>query len=94
MSGLRKFLSLKREVEAQPERRVRLDRERLVVRAILGQTAVTEGLGAAQQHIADTPDVDSASNSGWSATLGGGPCSLRAVHRTRQARSDHGSGRG
>lgn len=57
MSGRKKFASLRREVEANPERRARLDRERQFVRAILGLTAIREARGATQRQIAEAWDV-------------------------------------
>jgi predicted transcriptional regulator len=60
MSGRKNFTNLKREVEANPERRARLDRERQFVRTILGLTAMREARGATQRQIAEAWDVSQA----------------------------------
>jgi predicted transcriptional regulator len=57
MSGRKNFINLKRQVEANPERRARLDRERQFVRTILGLTAMREARGATQRQIAEAWDV-------------------------------------
>jgi len=60
MSGRKNFTNLKREVEANPERRARLDRERQFVRTVLGLTAMREARGATQRQIAEAWDVSQA----------------------------------
>jgi DNA-binding XRE family transcriptional regulator len=60
MSGRNSFANLKREVEANPERRGRLDRERQFVQTILGLTAMREARGATQRQIAEAWDVSQA----------------------------------
>jgi predicted transcriptional regulator len=60
MSGRKNFTNLKREVEANPARRARLDRERQFVRTILGLTAMREARGATQRQIAEAWDVSQA----------------------------------
>ena len=60
MSGRKNFTNLKRQVEATPERRARLDRERQFVRTILGLTAMREARGATQRQIAEAWDVSQA----------------------------------
>lgn len=60
MSARKNFTNLKREVEANPERRARLDRERQFVRTILGLTAMREARGATQRQIAEAWDVSQA----------------------------------
>jgi predicted transcriptional regulator len=60
MSGRKNFTNLKREVEANPQRRARLDRERQFVRTILGLTAMREARGATQRQIAEAWDVSQA----------------------------------
>jgi DNA-binding XRE family transcriptional regulator len=60
MSGRKNFANLKREVEANPERRARLDRERQFVRTILGLTAVREARGATQRQVAEAWEVSQA----------------------------------
>jgi predicted transcriptional regulator len=60
MSGRKNFANLKREVEANPERRARLDGERQFVRTILGLTAMREARGATQRQIAEAWDVSQA----------------------------------
>ena len=60
MSGRKSFANLQREVEASPERRARLDRERQFVHTIIGLTAIREARGATQQQIADAWDVSQA----------------------------------
>ena len=60
MSGRKNFTNLKREVEANPERRARLDQERQFVRTILGLTAMREARGATQRQIAEAWDVSQA----------------------------------
>ncbi len=60
MSGRKDFANLKREVEANPERRARLDQERQFVRTILGLTAMREARGATQRQIAQAWDVSQA----------------------------------
>jgi predicted transcriptional regulator len=60
MSGRKNFTNLKRQVEASPERRARLDRERQFVRTILGLTAMREARGATQRQIAEAWDVSQA----------------------------------
>jgi predicted XRE-type DNA-binding protein len=57
MSGRKKFANLRREIEANPERRARLDRERQFVRTIIGLTAIREARGATQRQIAEAWDV-------------------------------------
>lgn len=57
MSGRKKFANLRREMEANSERRARLDRERHFVRTIVGLTAIREARGATQQQIAEAWDV-------------------------------------
>lgn len=57
MSGRKKFANLRREIEANPERRARLDRERQFVRTIVGLTAIREARGATQQQIAEAWEV-------------------------------------
>lgn len=57
MSGRKKFANLRREIEANPERRARLDRERQFVRTIMGLTAIREARGATQRQIAEAWDV-------------------------------------
>ncbi len=60
MSGRKNFANLRREVEANPERRARLDGERQFVRTILGLTAMREARGATQRQIAEAWDVSQA----------------------------------
>ena len=60
MSGRKNFTNLKREVEANPVRRARLDRERQFVSTILGLTAMREARGATQRQIAEAWDVSQA----------------------------------
>lgn len=60
MSGRKSFANLQREVEANPERRARLDRERQFVHTIIGLTAIREARGATQQQIADAWEVSQA----------------------------------
>jgi predicted transcriptional regulator len=60
MSGRKNFTNLKREVEAHPERRARLDQERQFVRTILGLTAMREARGVTQRQIAEAWDVSQA----------------------------------
>jgi DNA-binding XRE family transcriptional regulator len=60
LSGRKSFAKLMREVEANPVRRVRLDRERQFVHAILGLTAMREARGATQRQIAEAWDVSQA----------------------------------
>ena len=92
MSGRKSFANLKREVEATPERRARLDRERQFVHAILGLTAMREARGATQRQIAEAWDVSQANVSQiehtpdiYLSTLGkyvaalGGQIEIRAV---------------
>jgi predicted XRE-type DNA-binding protein len=57
MSDRKKFANLRREIEANPERRARLDRERQFVRTIVGLTAIREARGATQRQIAEAWDV-------------------------------------
>ena len=57
MSGRKKFANLRREVEANPERRARLDRERRFARTIMGLTAIRKARGATQRQIAQAWDV-------------------------------------
>lgn len=92
MSGRKSFANLKREIEANPERRARLDRDRHHIHAILGLTAMREARGATQQQIADAWDVSQANVSQiertpdiYLSTLGkyvaalGGQIQIRAV---------------
>jgi predicted transcriptional regulator len=92
MSGRKSFANLKREVEANPERRARLDRERQFVHAILGLTEMREARGATQRQIAEAWDVSQANVSQiehtpdiYLSTLGkyvaalGGQIEIRAV---------------
>jgi DNA-binding XRE family transcriptional regulator len=60
MSGRKNFTNLKRQVEANPERRARLDQERQFVRTILGLTAMRKARGATQRQIAEAWDVSQA----------------------------------
>jgi predicted XRE-type DNA-binding protein len=60
MSGRKNFTDLKREVEANPERRARLDQERQFVRTIIGLTAMREARGATQRQIAEAWHVSQA----------------------------------
>jgi predicted transcriptional regulator len=60
MSGRKNFTHLKREVEANPERRARLDQERQFVSTIIGLTAMREARGATQRQIAEAWDVSQA----------------------------------
>jgi predicted XRE-type DNA-binding protein len=60
MSGRKNFANLKREVEANPERRARLDRERQFLRTILGLTAIREARGSTQRQIAEAWEVSQA----------------------------------
>jgi DNA-binding XRE family transcriptional regulator len=60
MSGRKNFTNLQREVEANPVRGARLDRERQFVRTILGLTAMREARGATQRQIAEAWDVSQA----------------------------------
>ena len=92
MSGRKSFANLRREVEANPERRARLDRERHYVHTILGLTAMREARGATQQQIANawevsqanvsqierTPDIYLSTLSKYVAALGG-KIEIRAV---------------
>ncbi len=85
MSGRKKFANLRREIEANPERRARLDRERQFVRTIVGLTAIREARGATQQQIAEawkvsqpnvsqierTPDIYLSTLRRYVAALGG-----------------------
>jgi predicted transcriptional regulator len=57
MSGRKGFTNLKREVEANPERRARLDQERQFVRTVVGLTAIREARGATQRQIAEAWNV-------------------------------------
>lgn len=57
MSGRKKFANLRREIEANPERRARLERERQFVRTIVGLTAIREARGVTQRQIAQAWDV-------------------------------------
>lgn len=57
MSGRKNFTNLKREVEANPERRTRLDQERQFVRTVIGLTAMREARGATQRQIAEAWNV-------------------------------------
>lgn len=92
MSGRKSFANLRREVEANPERRARLDRERQYVHTILGLTAMREARGATQQQIANAWEVSQANVSQiertpdiYLSTLGkyvaalGGKIEIRAV---------------
>jgi predicted transcriptional regulator len=60
MSGRKNFTNLKRQVEATPERRARLDQERQFVRTVLGLTSMREARGATQRQIAEAWDVSQA----------------------------------
>ena len=60
MSGRKNFANLQREVDSNPERRARLDRERQYVHTIIGLTAIREARGATQQQIADAWEVSQA----------------------------------
>ena len=60
MSGRKNFANLKREVEANPERRARLDREREFLRIVLRLTAIREARGATQRQIAEAWEVSQA----------------------------------
>lgn len=92
MSGRKSFANLRRKVEANPERRARLDRERQYVHTILGLTAMREARGATQQQIANAWEVSQANVSQiertpdiYLSTLGkyvaalGGKIEIRAV---------------
>jgi predicted XRE-type DNA-binding protein len=57
MSGRKKFANLRRQIEANPERRARLDRERHFVRMVINLTAFREARGATQRQIAEAWDV-------------------------------------
>jgi len=60
MSGRKSFANLKSEVEATPERRARLEKERQFVNSVIGLTAIREARGTTQQEIADAWDVSQA----------------------------------
>jgi DNA-binding XRE family transcriptional regulator len=92
VSGRKSFANLKREVEANTERRARLDRERQFVHAILGLTAMREARGATQRQVAEAWNVSQANVSQiehtpdiYLSTLGkyvaalGGQIEIRAV---------------
>jgi transcriptional regulator len=60
VSGRKSFSNLTRKIEADPQRRARLDRERAFVDAVIGLTAVREARGATQQQVADAWEVSQA----------------------------------
>lgn len=60
MSGRKSFANLKAPIEANPERRARLDEERAVIRAVLSLSAIREARGATQQQLADAWEVSQA----------------------------------
>ena len=60
MSGQRNFATLKQAVEANPERRVRLEGERQFVRGILGANPMPEDFGSTAPKVASPSDVDAA----------------------------------
>lgn len=58
--GRKSFANLKREVEATPERRARLDCERQFVDTIVRLTAMREARGATHRQVAEAWDVSQA----------------------------------